>query len=155
MTAMIKNMQGAVDYANKSNVKLIGGYSLERKNGSKECVAFFHAKKSAGELSSNVKKNRDNEHEEYTFTNRNITLWNNIDHSESAFTRGILRVLYVMSIFFLLPIADWLIGYLRSDQELVSMYKFNTDPTNPTKSIVIKYETVNDYKAKTYTLQRT
>lgn len=155
MPAMIKNMHGAVEYAKNYNVQLIGGYSVERKNGSKECVAFFHAKKSVGDLTSDVKKNRDKEHEEYSFKNRNITLWHNIDHFESTLAKGILRVLYVMSIFFLLPVADWLIGYLRSDQELVSIYKFNTDPTNPTKSIVIKYETVNDYKAKTYTLQST
>lgn len=145
---LITNLLEANQYAMTNNISLVAGYHTKRQNKSEECTAFFHAPKTAGVVDKVTRTDKPNEHMYFSFKSRDINLWNNIEHFESPYAKAVLRTMYVLSIFVFLPVVDWIIGYLRSDQEVKSYYSFDVDPTTKAKSPLTYHGHIVDYQPK-------
>lgn len=133
----ISTLTEAQVYAQNNNCKLVKGFFARKSNGSVKCIAFFLAKKeifNQSEESTGTNSGRTDS----TLKARNVTLWNSIDHIGSYSLETFVRLLYVCSIVFLLPLADWIIGQLKNEHEIVSIYNKNTDPFNPAESPIVE-----------------
>ena len=139
----INNLDVAKNFAKQSNAKLVQGYSVKRENNSEECTVLFEGSK---QLSCFFNRKVNGQPQKIDPKNllqkRNITLWNKIDRIDSSFQRAVLTSLYLFSSIILLPVADWVIGNLRSDQEIMSVYNKNTNPSNLQKSAITKHQRV-------------
>lgn len=140
----IRNLQEARDtvvFHNQAfkdhHMKLVSGYEIVRQDGSTQCQTRFTAKKAM-----TINEHTYDLHSQSRIKTRNITLWNKIDNIDGKFQRLALKVLIIFACVLhpplaLLPIADWLIGHVRRDQEILSFHKHVVNPTSTQPNPVV------------------
>lgn len=131
----VRNLDEAQAYAREYCGYLTGlPVTKNKKDGSFQYRAVFVVPKSA-DIQENAggvvttHQGFSTQKEEQRVSLRNVTLWNYCDKTAREFDRNVLKTLYVVLPFLIfgfagigLACADWVIGFLRPEREVVTTY---------------------------------